>query len=168
MPRKFTLGGLTAVAVVVAGTALAAVPANDSRAPKVRTYTSKLVQYTPIETTVGPGARPPLPPGALNPGDEDVFYEALYKHGHRVGHVHAVCTIIKTTTHPGVEQCVVTFSLPKGDITVQGLIPEPPPGKNPPFVQAITGGTGAYSTAHGAVRITPLSETRTRYRLVIR
>jgi hypothetical protein len=168
MRKKLKLGGLTALALVIAGTAIAAVPANDSRAPKVRTYTSKQIQYTPVETSAGPGASPPVAgPGAPTPGDEDIFFEALFKDGHRIGHVHAVCTFINTT-HPGVEQCVATFSLPKGDITVQGVIGEPPPGTNPPFVQAITGGTGAYHTAHGTVRITPISETRTRYRLVIR
>jgi hypothetical protein len=91
----------------------------------------------------------------------------VVKRGRSVGHVHTVCTLIKTT-HPGVEQCVATFSLRGGDITVQGLIKEPRPGTNPPFVNAITGGTGAYSTAHGTVKVTPVSETRTRYRLVIR
>jgi hypothetical protein len=54
MRRKFTLGGLTALAVVIAGTALAAAPTRESRAPRVLSFTSKQLQFTPIDATVHP------------------------------------------------------------------------------------------------------------------
>jgi hypothetical protein len=63
-------------------------------------------------------------------------------------------------------QCLVTLLLPEGQITVQGvrtgsLTQQLPP----PFVLAITGGTGAYKTAHGEVRIVDINATDSRLTL---
>lgn len=38
---------------------------------------------------------------------------------------------------------------------------------NQPFALAITGGTGAYRTAHGQVQITPVSDTGQHYTLTV-
>ena len=46
------------------------------------------------------------------------------------------------------DQCVATLSLPRGQITAQGLVDRTGPV---PITVAITGGTGAYRTAHGEV-----------------
>jgi hypothetical protein len=47
------------------------------------------------------------------------------------------------------DQCVATLSLPKGQITVQGLVDRTGPM---PVTLAITAGTGAYRTAHGELQ----------------
>ena len=47
------------------------------------------------------------------------------------------------------DQCTGTFALPRGQITVQGLVDRV--GGTLPIAVAVTGGTGAYRTAHGQV-----------------
>jgi hypothetical protein len=62
-------------------------------------------------------------------------------------------------------QCVATLSLPKGQITVQGLptFTEGPAS----FFLAITGGTGAYKTAHGQVKVVQVSDVESRLTLFL-
>jgi hypothetical protein len=45
------------------------------------------------------------------------------------------------------DQCTGSFTLPRGQITVQGLVDRV--GGTLPIAIAVTGGTGAYRTAHG-------------------
>jgi hypothetical protein len=61
---------------------------------------------------------------------------------------------------------VVTVSLPEGQLTAQGLatVTETSPQ---PFTLAITGGTGAYRTAHGQLQVAPASETERHYTLTL-
>ena len=47
------------------------------------------------------------------------------------------------------DQCTGSFALPQGQITVQGLVDRV--GGTLPIAVAVTGGTGAYRTAHGTV-----------------
>lgn len=65
-------------------------------------------------------------------------------------------------------QCLVTLALPEGQITLQGVrlasVRQPGP---PRFTLAITGGTGAYQTAHGQVRIVDLTATDSRLTLTL-
>jgi hypothetical protein len=49
--------------------------------------------------------------------------------------------------------CQVDMSLSAGQITAHGLVTSTPAGPGTYFL-AITGGTGAYQTAHGQVKIT--------------
>ena len=62
-------------------------------------------------------------------------------------------------------QCLATLSLPEGQLTAQGLTTLNESGQ--PFTLAITGGTGAYRTAHGQIRIAPVSETESHYTLTV-
>jgi hypothetical protein len=55
-------------------------------------------------------------------------------------------------------QCLVTSILPRGQITIQGAVTGPEQGAGPPFYNAVTGGTGAYRTARGEVRISTISD----------
>ncbi|MGP3690685.1 hypothetical protein ACTVZO_39365 [Streptomyces sp. IBSNAI002] len=66
-----------------------------------------------------------------------------------------ICTQMSPT--PGAELCRGTWSLRDGEISWQHL--QPAPGTAPPteFDVAITGGTGAYSTARGYAHITRTS-----------
>jgi hypothetical protein len=99
-------------------------------------------------------------------GDQIVFTEDLFRRGQEVGTLGGVCTV--TGLEPAVSvtfQCQATASLPDGQITSQGLVTFSPETEGQPFRIAITGGTGAYRTAHGQVTVV---ETATEDRLTIR
>ena len=71
----------------------------------------------------------------------------------KVGSGAVVCTLVKVTpTFPS--QCVGTASFAAGDITLQGIFLTVTGKAN---VLAVTGGTGAYRTAHGTVTVTILN-----------
>jgi hypothetical protein len=84
-------------------------------------------------------------------GDELVFSETLFKGRRDVGMSGGVCSLTHAVPPYDVVtlQCVVTLSLGRGQITLQGLIEvqgEDDPG---PFELAITGGTGKFRGAGG-------------------
>ena len=56
-------------------------------------------------------------------------------------------------------QCVATAELPKGQITVQGLLTFTEETEGEPSFLAITGGTGKYREAQGQLKIDQASET---------
>jgi hypothetical protein len=97
----------------------------------------------------------------LSLGDQTVFTHDMFQDGRRVGEDHVVCTITRITgTAPSravTSECLVTVILPRGQITIQGAMPSAEQGAPPPFTNAVTGGTGAYRTARGEVRVSPLS-----------
>jgi hypothetical protein len=55
------------------------------------------------------------------------------------------------------QNCIATVRLPDGQITLQGLVTFGEEAGNG-FDVAITGGTGAYRTAHGQATITETEE----------
>ena len=63
-------------------------------------------------------------------------------------------------------QCLATLALPEGQLTAQGLATLTEAGGQP-VTLAITGGTGAYRTAHGQLRVVQVSETQGRYTLTV-
>jgi hypothetical protein len=87
-------------------------------------------------------------------GDRFVFSGNLVRNGKQVGVGAGDCVIVLFRPGPDpqgepealTDQCVATLSLPKGQITAQGLVDRTGPV---PIRLAITGGTGAYRTAHG-------------------
>jgi hypothetical protein len=90
-------------------------------------------------------------------GAQDVFHDTLATpDGHQVGDDGGVCTVTTTSKTSvnkgdiGNAQCVITFSLQGGEITVQQLS-APPPAKAD---QAVTGGTGKYRGAKGNCVVT--------------
>jgi hypothetical protein len=102
-----------------------------------------------------------LPPSGLSQGDTRVFNFAVYDASgtHRIGRMDGVCQVTDPPDEAGesriVAQCVKTFVLASGSITVQGdatyaMLPDKFPY---PAVQAITGGTGAYRGARGQVKL---------------
>jgi hypothetical protein len=73
----------------------------------------------------------------------------LYRDGRKVGDDASVCQLMADLGQAdGRFQCLATMSLPHGQLTAQGLITHNEGGSEP-FTVAITGGTGAYRTAHG-------------------
>jgi hypothetical protein len=91
--------------------------------------------------------------GRPDPGDELVCVDNLARDGVKVGHDGRVCTVLAAAPDgSGEEQCVVTHTLPGGQITAQGLDAYPARGTYQ-YDIAITGGTGKYLGAHGYVHV---------------
>jgi hypothetical protein len=107
----------------------------------------------------------PVVPGKFSLGDRVVFSDDLFtaRGGTAVGTDGAECTTVRVTnaaTASGILQCLVTFSLPAGQITTQALNTV----TNGQFatgtqIGAITGGTGRYRDAEGQFAVDVLSET---------
>jgi hypothetical protein len=112
-------------------------------------------------------------PSGLSLGDYFVATENLFRQGKKVGTDHAVCTLTRLEPPTGTPkrfaaQCLVTLLLPEGQITLQGVRTGSLSAQQPPrFTLAITGGTGAYKTAHGQVRIVDINATDSRLTLTL-
>jgi hypothetical protein len=79
---------------------------------------------------------------APTPGDGFVLSETITKDGEDFGNSYVQCTFVTAE----VTQCIATFDLPNGQITVQGVLRD-----TPDFTVSVTGGTGAYSDAGGTM-----------------
>ncbi|MGW6145283.1 allene oxide cyclase barrel-like domain-containing protein [Streptomyces sp. NPDC055140] len=101
---------------------------------------------------------PVNPGGPAAQGDRTAFRSILKdKYDKKVvGETNGTCTTTRADDG-GAEVCVVTYSLPGGQLTVQGTLfgiltaqglPTIPP---PSFDNAITGGTGKFDRARGQV-----------------
>jgi len=108
----------------------------------------------------------PGQPGAFSLGDRVAFSDDLFtaKGGTRLGTDGGACTVTRVTdaaTGSGVLLCVVTFSLPGGDIETDGLNTL----TNGAFVgtqsASIIGGTGKYRHASGELSLKFLSPSET-------
>jgi hypothetical protein len=85
-------------------------------------------------------------------GDVSVFQDQLLRSGKVVGRQGGTCTIISLdpTAEPALQlNCNVTYEVPGGTITSQGLATDAPEKH-----LVITGGTGAYLGAKGEVILT--------------
>jgi hypothetical protein len=96
-------------------------------------------------------------------GDQFVFHHVLTRAGEEVGEDGGVCT---TTTAGGLFQCTVTYSLPGGQITVQGLA-LPTASQQVKFLFAVTGGSGRYRGVRGDARIVQLPGDDDRSRVTL-
>lgn len=157
------------LAILGATMALAALIASDSAAqagsPTAATERPKsddTVQHLTFIDKAGPFKDIDVPPTGPSLGDSNVFSETVTQDGDNVGLAGGICTTIKVTTKAGkvatlTQQCVVTATLPKGQLTFQGVATFTMTGRvaTPRF--AITGGTGAYRTARGEIALSPLS-----------
>ncbi|MGW2935941.1 allene oxide cyclase barrel-like domain-containing protein [Streptomyces sp. NPDC001156] len=84
----------------------------------------------------------------LSPGDELVIAEDLYSGGRKIGDHSVVCIYIRVQPGDVQLECVGTFALPEGQITSQALLHLKGQATSAPAVDiALTGGSGAYSTA---------------------
>ena len=161
--RKLSLAATAALVLAVASVTLASASASSSAtqtSDKKSTQVIHLVARTVQEANLDLGE----PGDSL--GDQFIFSEDLFRGGKKVGHDGGVCTLVRLVSMvSATAQCVVTASLPKGQITVQGLptFTEGPAS----FLLAITGGTGAYKTAHGQVKVVEVSEVESRLTLFL-
>jgi hypothetical protein len=114
--------------------------------------TAAAADARPAGETIRLGVRfadDPVDLGAAGPsiGDELVIHDTLLdSRGRTVGGDAGVCTF--TSVRPPVASCVITFTLPHGQIAVQ-FVNTPPPRKR----AAIVGGSGRYRGARGELRI---------------
>ncbi|GHE30665.1 allene oxide cyclase barrel-like domain-containing protein [Streptomyces hydrogenans] len=91
----------------------------------------------------------PVTPGSVSQGDRVVVRSDLFDEAHnKVGETHGTCTTTRGSADEA-EQCLVTYVLPDGQITTQGVYFDYI--DQGPFDSAITGGTGKYEKARGSV-----------------
>jgi hypothetical protein len=148
------------VAVVMA--AMAAVPSaasakgDGSQLPKKLTVWTQSVQDSFLDLG-SPG---------FTVGDKDVFSDDLSRTrgGDVIGSDGGECTVVRVDEvfYGFAFQCLVTFSLPRGQITTQGLIEYTNGEPEDPATLAITGGTRRYKRARGQVKVRFLSETEAK------
>jgi hypothetical protein len=148
MRSKLILGAMLAVLLAVTSASLAfAGGSRHDNNGDVRTLHVTL-QHRGQEAEVD------VDPSGPSIGDRFIFSGNLVRNGKRVGVGAGDCVLVLFRPGPDPEgepeaatdQCVATLSLPKGQITAQGLVDRTGPV---PITLAITGGTGAYRTAHG-------------------
>jgi hypothetical protein len=159
MRRKIILGAILVLLLAIAGVPLAFAGGDDNDDDNddgdVRTL--QLTARTIEEAEIDVGA------SGFSVGDRFIESQNLFRGDERVGLGGIDCVLVVFRPGPDPEgepeaatvHCVATASLPQGQITVQGLIDFTDPG---PFTLAITGGTGAYRTAHGEVEVTETPE----------
>ncbi|MFG2878539.1 hypothetical protein ACGFYU_26645 [Streptomyces sp. NPDC048337] len=95
----------------------------------------------------------PVKEGIVSQGDRVVVRSHLYDEANnKVGETNVDCTTTWAgdAESPEAEQCVATYVLPDGQLTVQGMYYSYLDLKAP-FDNAITGGTGEYEKARGSV-----------------
>jgi hypothetical protein len=159
MRKKLVLSATLALLLAVASVSLASATSNDDNDDHTRVInlTATTVQQADID----------LGKNGLSLGDRFVFSDDLSKDGKQVGTDGVDCVIVRLDPKDATEanlkavtqHCVVTLSLPEGQITGQALLTFTNTPTPPPFTVAITGGTGEFRTAHGEVQVTEESDT---------
>jgi hypothetical protein len=140
------VAGVGALAVSSAGPATGGDPTRDGD----HRHTVRVLSTTVGEAFIDVGRR------GESLGDSFVFNARLNRQGKKIGHVGVVCTI--TSIQREEAQCLGTAKLPRGQVSVQGLVR----GEREVFSFPITGGTGAFEAAGGTLVVRPLSNTRER------
>ena len=109
-------------------------PDNHSRSGHARTVQFD-VQFSPFNYT-------DLGPEGPSAADVIVFHDTLLQDGREVGDEVGSCVLVDPT---GLSNCTAVMRLGNDDTITYAFVNAPPPRK----VVAITGGSGAYRTAHG-------------------
>ncbi|MEU9164498.1 hypothetical protein AB0D29_30030 [Streptomyces sp. NPDC048424] len=158
--RAACLGTATALVALLACAPVAAAatdphPSHDKGKHRVITLTGELRKqsFFPVNLN-GPAAQ----------GDRTVFNSELFDENHRsVGETNGTCTTTRTDDH-GAEVCVVTYTLPGGQLSVQGMVfGNITDGRPPSFDNGITGGTGEFDRARGSVHADTIGKGMRRF-----
>ena len=160
MFKKAILGVVVVLVLAVAGVSVAAASSSSADASRHRAWTVQLVarQTGSTQLVLAESGHGPV-------GNQFLGTDDLYRNGRKVGDDASVCQFMADLGQAGGRfHCLATLSLPEGQLTAQGLVTQTE-GGDQPFTVAITGGTGAYRTAHGQVRVTQVSETERHYTL---
>ncbi|MGW6706023.1 allene oxide cyclase barrel-like domain-containing protein [Streptomyces sp. NPDC054956] len=168
--RTACLGATTALVTLLVCAPLATASTADHdathsnpRKHKVITLTGTLAEQSRFPVNLnGPAAQ----------GDRTVVRSILTdEDGKKVGETGGFCTTTRAalTEDPGgAEECVVTYTLPDGQLTAQGMyfgiLKAGPP---PSFDNAITGGTGKYRRASGTVHAETIGTGMRRFTIDI-
>jgi hypothetical protein len=159
MRKKLVLSALLALLLAVASVSLASATSNDDGDNGDHTRVINLTATTVQQAEIHLGKT------GLSLGDRFVFSDDLS--GDAVGTDGGDCVVVRldpkdateTNLKAVTQQCVVTLSLPEGQITGQALITFTNTPTQPSFTVAITGGTGEFNTAHGEVQVAEQSDT---------
>jgi FlaG/FlaF family flagellin (archaellin) len=160
MFKKAIMG--VAIALVLAGAAVTVATASSTGASTPRPETIRLVAKQTQATVLVLAAT-----GHGPVGNQFLTTDEVFRQGRKVGDDATVCQVVAEPGHGSRRfHCVAPVSLPEGQLTAQGLatVTETSPQ---PFTLAITGGTGAYRTAHGQFQVAPVSETERHYTLTL-
>jgi hypothetical protein len=152
MQRKLILGAASALLLALTSVSFASAGSDsesDSNGDKVRILHVTLTNSQQTDLDLGT-------PGQ-SVGDRFNVFGELFRNDKRVGVAGYECVtlLFRPGSDPAgppaaaTDQCTGSLSLPKGQITVQGLVDRTGPV---PVTIAITGGTGAYRTAHGELQ----------------
>ncbi|MFE5630648.1 hypothetical protein [Streptomyces sp. NPDC056543] len=163
--RAARLGMATALITLLAATPVASATTDTGSAQakgkdRIITLTGKLAQQTRFP--VNPGGSPAQ-------GDRTVFRSVLYDTaGKEVGETGGTCDTTRVD-NGGAEVCVVTYTLPGGQLSVQGMVfgilnAGPPPS----FDNGITGGTGVYDRARGSVHADTIAPGTRRFTITLK
>lgn len=107
-------------------------------------------------------------PRGTNIGDYSVFSDNVFRNGRSVGELNGVCTHtrIDPAANQGSQQCVITVTLPRGNLMLQDVIRFS--GVQVKSVTAaVTGGTGHFAGATGTAHIRFVSDTTSKIRFVL-
>ncbi|MFE6757070.1 hypothetical protein ACFVDQ_26250 [Streptomyces sp. NPDC057684] len=105
-----------------------------------------------------------LGPAGPSLGDMDVYSGTAVQDGRRVGRGGGSCQVIHIDAGETTTQCLLTMEVERGSLTMQSLWTK---GASTPLDMAITGGTGAYSSARGTVRFWGIGTQEERARAEI-
>lgn len=99
-------------------------------------------------------------------GDALAFSDKLFSDSgsHQIGTLDGVCTLTRVDKEEKAirQLCVVNLSMPKGQLTAQGVMRISAATAHDAFPVAITGGTSGYRGASGEAHVTFLSDTKTK------
>ena len=102
----------------------------------------------------------------LSVGDYFVFSDNVFEDGDRVGTLDGACTHTRITEKVMIEHCMVTVSLPDGQLTGQGSI-RIDEDFDEEFTTAITGGTGDFVGADGEATVTFVNDEEIELHVVL-
>jgi hypothetical protein len=160
MHKKLILGAILALVLAVTGVSLAF--AGDDENGNNNGDGARV-----IHITLSHEEQHDFDLGASGPsaGDRFTVYGDVVRNGERVGPGGYECVTVHFT--PGatpndqpqslVDLCTATLTLRGGIVTAQGIVDRATAGPGP-VALAITGGTGAYRTAHGQAETTGPNE----------
>jgi hypothetical protein len=168
--RRVIVPAVTAAVLASGGAALATVSAGG----KAHAAAAGRVQHFSIFTVTTQLRLLDLGDAGFSLGDELVFTDDVLarRHGPKIGRDGGVCSVVRVTdasTLSGVLQCQLTFSLPGGQITTQGLR-QTARGQVPHVVERrpLTGGAGRYLGARGEYAVKFLNNTDARVTFLIK
>jgi hypothetical protein len=150
--RRLAVGAFVAVAVALVGAGATFAGPDHGHGHRGLSFFSTENAFAPLPVTAG----------KFSVGDRVVFSDDLFaaKGGVQVGTDGGECTTVRVTdaaAASGVLQCLVTFSLPGGQITTQALNTLTGGGFAGAQTGAITGGTGRFRGATGQFTVEFLS-----------